>query len=197
MHIVCGAPNVAAGQKVMVATIGTQLYFSDGKELKIKKGKIRGQVSQGMICAEDELGIGTDHDGIIVLPEDTDIGTSAGEYYNISAETVYDIGLTPNRSDATAHLGAAQDLAAALKINYQHDGVVNAPDVSMFALGATTHPIEVEVKNTEACPRYTGIVITGITVAPSPDWMQKRLTAIGVRPINNIVDITNYVLHSW
>jgi len=195
LHIVCGAPNVAAGQKVMVATIGTQLYFSDGKELKIKKGKIRGQVSQGMICAEDELGIGTDHDGIIVLPEDTSIGTSASDYYDISSETVYDIGLTPNRSDATGHLGAAQDLAAALKINYQHNGVVNAPDVSQFSFGAMTHPIKVEVENTEACPRYTGIVLTGITVAPSPEWMQKRLTAIGVRPINNIVDITNYVLH--
>lgn len=195
LQIVCGAPNVAAGQKVMVATIGTQLYFSDGKDLKIKKGKIRGQVSEGMICAEDELGIGTDHDGIIVLPEDTTVGTAASEYYNISAETVYEIGLTPNRSDATAHLGVAQDLAAALKINYQHDGLVNKPDVSGFSTGATTHPITVEVKNTESCPRYTGIVLTGITVAPSPEWMQKRLTAIGVRPINNIVDITNYVLH--
>jgi len=195
LHIVCGAPNVAEGQKVMVATIGTQLYFSDGKDLKIKKGKIRGQVSEGMICAEDELGIGTDHDGIIVLPEDTVVGTPASEHYNISAETVYEIGLTPNRSDATAHLGVAQDLAAALKINYQHDGKVNKPDVSGFSAGSTTHPISVEVKDVEACPRYTGIVLTGITVAPSPEWMQKRLTAIGVRPINNIVDITNYVLH--
>jgi len=195
LHIVCGAPNVAEGQKVMVATIGTQLYFSDGKDLKIKKGKIRGQVSEGMICAEDELGIGTDHDGIIVLPEDTVVGTPASEYYNISAETVYEIGLTPNRSDATAHLGVAQDLAAALKINYQHDGKVNKPDVSGFSAGSTTHPISVEIKDVEACPRYTGIVLTGITVAPSPEWMQKRLTAIGVRPINNIVDITNYVLH--
>ena len=195
LHIVCGAPNVAEGQKVMVATIGTQLYFSDGKDLKIKKGKIRGQVSEGMICAEDELGIGTDHDGIIVLPEDTAVGTPASEYYNISAETVYEIGLTPNRSDATAHLGVAQDLAAALKINYQHDGVVTSPDVSGFKTGPATHAISVEVKDTEACPRYTGIVLTGITVAPSPEWIQKRLTAIGVRPINNIVDITNYVLH--
>jgi len=195
LQIVCGAPNVAEGQKVMVATIGTQLYFSDGKDLKIKKGKIRGQVSQGMICAEDELSIGTDHDGIIVLPADTAIGTPASEYYNLSAETVYEIGLTPNRSDATAHLGVAEDLAAALKINYQHDGVVNKPNVNVFKTGATTHPISVEVKNTESCPRYTGIVLTGITVAPSPEWMQKRLTAIGVRPINNIVDITNYVLH--
>lgn len=195
LQIVCGAPNVAAGQKVMVATIGTKLYFSDGKDLKIKKGKIRGQVSQGMICAEDELGIGTDHDGIIVLPEATAVGTPASDYYNITAETIYEIGLTPNRSDATAHLGVAQDLAAALKINYDQSGTVNAPDVSGFEVGATTHPISVEVKDTEACPRYTGIVLTGITVAPSPEWMQKRLTAIGVRPINNIVDITNYVLH--
>jgi len=195
LQIVCGAPNVAAGQKVFVATIGTELHFADGKSLKIKKGKIRGAVSEGMICAEDELGIGNDHDGIIVLPEDTAVGTAASAYYNISSELVYEIGLTPNRSDATAHLGVAKDLAAALKINYDHSGKVNMPDVSSFKVGENKLPIAVEVKNYDACPRYTGVVISNITVAPSPDWLKKRLSAIGVRPINNVVDITNFVLH--
>lgn len=195
LQIVCGAPNVAAGQKVLVATIGTILYDDKGDSFKIKKGKLRGQVSEGMICAEDELGLGDSHDGIMVLPETVATGTLAKDYFEIDNDIVYEIGLTPNRSDATAHLGVAQDLAAALKINYEHSGQVNQPNVSDFAIGGEQLPIKVSVENQSACPRYAGVVISGINVAPSPDWMQKRLNAIGVRPINNVVDITNYVLH--
>lgn len=195
LQIVCGAPNVAAGQKVVVATIGTVLYDAEGREFKIKKGKIRGEVSQGMICAEDELGLGNDHSGIIVLPEDTKIGMPASEYYKVETDVVYEIGLTPNRSDATSHLGVAKDLAAALKINHGQNGLVKVPDVSSFTTQNNNFPIEVVVENFEACPRYTGVSITGLTVKESPDWLKTRLNAIGVRPINNIVDITNFVLH--
>lgn len=195
LQIVCGAPNVAAGLKVIVATIGTVLYDAEGRDFKIKKGKIRGEVSEGMICAEDELGIGNDHSGIIVLPEDTKVGMLASEYYNIENDVVYEIGLTPNRSDATSHLGVAKDLAAALKINHDHNGSVKAPDVSAFKTQSNEMPIEVVVENAEACPRYSGVTIKGVTVKESPDWLKNRLNSIGVRPINNIVDITNFVLH--
>jgi len=195
LQIVCGAPNVAAGQKVVVATVGTVLYDAEGRDFKIKKGKIRGEVSQGMICAEDELQLGSDHSGIIVLPTDVKVGTPASEYYEIENDVVYEIGLTPNRSDATAHLGVAKDLAAAMKINHEHSGLVNAPKVEDFAIKNNDLPIEVVVENTEACPRYAGVMIKGVTVKESPDWLKTRLNAIGVRPINNIVDITNFVLH--
>ncbi|MEM8909788.1 MAG: phenylalanine--tRNA ligase subunit beta, partial [Bacteroidota bacterium] len=195
LQIVCGAPNVAAGQKVMVATVGTVLHFADGKELKIKKGKIRGEVSQGMICAEDELGVGDSHDGIIVLPDEVEIGTPARSYFEIETDMVYDIGLTPNRSDATSHTGVAKDLAAALKINYAHTGEVRMPDVSTFIVDNHDLPIEVEVDNLEACPRYTGVSLKGVTIKESPTWLKNRLQAIGVRPINNIVDATNFILH--
>ncbi len=195
LQIVCGAPNVAAGQKVVVATIGTVLYDAEGREFKIKKGKIRGEVSEGMICAEDELALGNDHSGIIVLPEEAKIGMAASEYFKIENDVVYDIGLTPNRSDATSHLGIAKDLAAALKINHSHDGRVNVPDVSAFKVDNHSLPIEIVVENEEACPRYTGVMIKGVKVGESPDWLKIRLNAIGVRPINNIVDITNFVLH--
>lgn len=195
LQVVCGAPNVAAGQKVVVATVGTVLYDAEGRDFKIKKGKIRGEVSEGMICAEDELGLGDDHSGIIVLPEDVAIGTPASEYFNIENDIVYDIGLTPNRSDATSHLGVAKDLAAALKINHGQSGAVNAPDVSTFKVDNHSLPVEVIVENEEACPRYTGVMIRGVKVAESPDWLKNRLNAIGVRPISNIVDITNFVLH--
>jgi len=195
LSIVCGAPNVAAGQKVMVATIGTMLYPEDGEPFKIKKGKIRGEVSEGMICAEDELGIGNDHNGIIVLPEGTPAGMSGSEYYHVENDTVYDIGLTPNRSDATCHLGVAKDLAAALKVQHGHDGIVKEPSVDDFKINNHDLPVEVVVENTEACPRYAGVTIKGVTIKESPDWLKNRLSSIGVRPISNIVDITNFVLH--
>jgi len=195
LQIVCGAPNVAIGQKVVVATIGTVLYDEEGKGLTIKKGKIRGEVSEGMICAEDELGLGNDHSGIIVLPENVEVGTKASDYYNIENDVVYEIGLTPNRSDATCHTGVAKDLAAALKINYDHSGAVNMPDVAGFTVDSNEMPIKVIVENTEACPRYSAVTIKGVIIKESPDWLKNRLNAIGVRPVNNIVDITNFVLH--
>jgi phenylalanyl-tRNA synthetase beta chain len=197
LSIVCGAPNVAAGQKVVVATIGTTLYPTEGDPFNIKKGKIRGEVSEGMICAEDEIGLGTDHDGIIVLPDEAPVGKAAAEYYEIEKDIVYEIGLTPNRSDATSHLGVARDLAAALKVNYGHSGEVRVPVADNFVVSNTDHPVEVIVENTEACPRYAGLTVTGLQVGESPEWLRKRLRAIGVRPINNVVDITNFVLHEW
>lgn len=197
LQIVCGAPNVAKGQKVFVATEGTTLYplDSDNEPLLIKKGKIRGEVSEGMICAEDELGIGRDHSGIMVLPEDTKIGLTAGDYFKIEQDYVYEIGLTPNRSDATNHLGVARDIAAALKMNYGHPGGLNLPDVSRFKINNKDLPIEVVVENPEGCPRYVGVSIQHVTIGESPEWLKNRLKAVGVRPINNIVDITNFVLH--
>ena len=195
LQIVCGAPNVAAGQKVIVATIGTTLYPTTGEPFKIKKGKIRGELSEGMICAEDEIGLGSGHDGIIVLPEETKTGATAAEIYNLSSDHVFDIGLTPNRSDATSHLGVAKDLAAYLKINHEGDTNVKSPDVGSFSVEHKSYPIEVEVENTTSCPRFSGVTLSNIVVKASPEWMQKSLNAIGVRPINNVVDITNYVLH--
>lgn len=195
LNIVCGAPNVAAGQKVLVATVGTTLYPSEGDPITLKKGKIRGEDSEGMICAEDELGLGHDHAGIMVLPADTPIGQSAKDYFNLEEDHLIEIGLTPNRSDATNHLGVARDLAAALKINYGHDGEVCVPEVSSFKVDNHSLPIEVSVENTEACPRYSGVVIKGIKVGESPDWLKRRLQAVDVRSINNLVDVTNFVLH--
>ncbi|MEM9849652.1 MAG: phenylalanine--tRNA ligase subunit beta, partial [Bacteroidota bacterium] len=195
LQIVCGAPNVAKGQKVLVATVGTTLHPLKGEPFKIKKGKIRGEASVGMICAEDELGLGDDHDGIIVLAEDTKVGTPASEVFELETDYVYEIGLTPNRSDATNHIGVAKDLGAALKINYQHSGEVQMPDVSGFKVDHTNATIEVEVRNTEACPRYAGVCITDLKIAESPDWLKNRLKAVGVRPINNVVDATNFILH--
>ena len=196
LQIVCGAPNVAQGQKVLVATVGTTLYPTDSEEpLKLKKGKIRGEVSQGMICAADELGIGKDHSGIMVLPEDTPVGTKARDYFNIEIDYVYEIGLTPNRSDATNHLGVAKDLAAYLKINHGLKEGVKLPDVSGFTVDNNSLPVEVVVENAEACPRYAGVTIKGITVGESPDWLKKRLQSIGVKSISNMVDITNFILH--
>lgn len=195
LNIVCGAPNVAAGQKVIVATVGTMLYPTKGEPFKLKKGKIRGEVSMGMICAEDEIGLGTDHDGIIVLPKATPVGTPAKEVYQLEDDYVFEIGLTPNRSDATGHIGVAKDLLAALKINYDYDGTFNMPSVADFKINNTSLTIPVEVQDTEGCPRYAGVSIKGITVKESPEWLQTRLKAIGVRPISNIVDITNFILH--
>jgi len=195
LQIVCGAPNVAAGQKVLLATVGAMLHPTQGEAFKIKKGKIRGELSQGMICAEDEIGLGTDHDGIVVLPDSAIVGTPAGKHYNLSNDIVFDIGLTPNRSDATSHLGVAKDLAAYLRVNVDDAITVNIPDVSAFHVELNSHPIEVVVENETACPRFTGVSISNVSVGGSPQWMQDHLKAIGVRPINSVVDITNYILH--
>ncbi len=195
LQIVCGAPNVAAGQKVVVATVGTMLYPLAGEPFKIKKGKIRGEVSMGMICAEDEIGLGSDHAGIIVLPETVEVGTLVKDYYELESDYVYEIGLTPNRSDGTNQIGSAKDLAAALKINYGHSGEVRMPSVADFKVDNHDLPIHVTVENTAACPRYSGVSISGVTIKESPDWLKTRLLSIGVRPISNVVDITNFVLH--
>jgi phenylalanyl-tRNA synthetase beta chain len=197
LPIVCGAPNVAAGQKILVATIGTTLYDAEGEPWKIKKGKIRGEESHGMICAEDELGLGNDHDGIVVLPENVEVGTLASSYYNLENDYVFDIGLTPNRSDATHHLGVARDLGAYLRINEGWKGNVIDADITDFKVEVNDADsvVKVSVENEEACPRYSAIMLKGIKVMSSPEWMQTLLKAIGVRPINNVVDITNFVLH--
>ncbi len=195
-QVVCGAANVEAGQKVILATVGTQLYNADGSSLfQISAKKTYGEMSEGMICAEDEMNLGTSHDGIMVLPAETPIGILASEYFNIEKDTLIEIGLTPNRSDATCHVGVAKDLAASLKVNYAHDGVVKMPDVSSFKIDNQSLTIPVTVENELACPRYAALSIKGVKVEDSPDWLKKRLTAIGVRTINNIVDVTNFVLH--
>lgn len=191
LPIVCGASNVAAGQKVVVATIGTVLYDGD-ESFVIKKSKLRGEPSMGMICAEDELGLGTSHDGIMVLPADAVVGTPAGDYFNIFRDEVIEIGLTPNRIDGGSHIGVARDLAAFFKqkqdINY------TSPSVNDFKVDNHNLNIEVEVEHSEACIRYSGLSMTGLKVEQSPEWLQNRLKAIGLKPINNLVDISNYVL---
>jgi len=181
----------------VVATIGTTLYDDKGEPWKIKKGKIRGELSEGMICAEDELGLGNDHSGIIVLPEEVAVGTKASDYYELEDDYVFDIGLTPNRSDATSHLGVAKDLAAYLKINKEQASAVKDPDLSTFHVEIDQPSLTVKVECPDACPRYTGISLSNIKVGESPTWMQNLLKAIGVRPINNVVDITNFILHEY
>lgn len=196
LNIVCGAANVAAGQKVLVATLGTTIYPVSGDPLKMEKRKIRGAASEGMICAEDEIGVGTSHDGIMVLPADTKVGLPAADYFKIENDYVFEIGLTPNRSDAASHLGVARDLVAILKAqNPESKSEISLIGINQIPPATNINKIEIVVENKEACPRYSGMVITGITVAPSPDWLQNRLKAIGLRPINNAVDITNFVLH--
>ena len=194
LPIVCGAPNVAAGQKVLVATVGTFLY-PDEEGFQIKKSKIRGEVSEGMICAEDELGLGQSHDGIMVLPEEIEAGTKASEYFNIEEDYVIEIDLTPNRADATSHIGVARDLAAVLNHLRKTNLSISIPNVNAFAVDNHDLDIEIEIQDEDACPRYTGVCMSGVQVQESPDWLKNRLTAIGLRPINNIVDISNYVLH--
>ncbi|THH36518.1 phenylalanine--tRNA ligase subunit beta [Neolewinella litorea] len=194
VSIVCGAPNVAADQHVLVATVGTTLYPTEGDPLTIKKGKIRGEVSEGMICAEDELGLGTSHDGILVLDRPYEPGTPAAEVFELETDHVYEIGLTPNRSDATNHLGVAFDLAAALSVEEGRKVKVDKPDVSAFTEGPAP-AFTARVKDPAQAPRYAGLVIENLKVEPSPDWLRARLNAVGVRPINNVVDVTNYVLH--
>ncbi len=189
LQIVCGAPNVDAGQKVVVAVVGTTVYPSAGEPFKINKSKIRGEVSEGMICAEDEIGLGTGHEGILVLPSDTVVGMTAKTYFRLEDDYVFEIGLTPNRADAASHWGVARDLAAYLRISAQ------LPDVSGFKVANESLNIPVSVKAGEACPRYSSVTISGVEVKDSPDWLKEKLQVIGIRPINNIVDVTNFVLH--
>lgn len=194
VQIVCGAPNVAKGQKVPVATVGTTLYDEDGKPWKINKGKIRGEVSMGMICAEDELGLGKSHDGIMVLNDSVVAGTKVSDLLEIENDIVFEIGLTPNRADAMSHWGVARDLKAGL---LQQDVSLEmiTPSTTNFRIENRTLKMDVEVENTDLAPRYCGVTISGLKVEASPAWLQNRLKAIGVAPINNVVDITNYVLH--
>jgi phenylalanyl-tRNA synthetase beta chain len=194
IQVVCGAANVAAGQKVPVATIGTVLYDKEGVAFTIKKGKIRGQESHGMICAEDELGLGTGHDGIMVLDQDLVPGTPAAQVFKIENDEIFEIGLTPNRADAMSHLGTARDLRAGLLQNGVSVELIT-PSVSNFRVDMRTLKIDVNVEAPLLAPRYCGVTISGITVKPSPAWLQDRLKAIGLNPKNNIVDVTNYVLH--
>lgn len=189
LQIVCGAVNVAAGQKVVVAVVGTTVYPVTGEPFAIKKSKIRGEVSEGMICAEDEIGLGTDHAGIMELPADAVVGSLAKDYFKLNDDYMYEIGLTPNRADATSHLGTARDIAAFLKLG------ISKPDVSAFKVANTSRTIEVVVENEQASPRYSGLTISGVEVKESPKWLKERLAVIGIRSINNIVDVTNYVLH--
>lgn len=197
--IVCGAPNVAAGQTVVVATVGTVLKMGD-KELKIKKSKIRGVESSGMICAEDEIGVGTSHDGIIVIDKEIAPGTPAAEYFNVQSDYVLEVELTPNRVDAASHLGVARDLKALMTRNLAENNsqemapMVSIPDVEAFAPDTTEGAVKIEVKDTEACPRYSGVTIRNVKVQESPEWLKELLVAVGQRPINNIVDITNFIL---
>lgn len=194
LQIVCGAANVAAGQKVIVATVGTTIYPMSAEPLTMRVAKIRGVESQGMICAEDEIGVGTSHDGIMVLPADSVPGTAAATLFTPYNDWIYEIGLTPNRMDAMSHLGVAKDVCAYLT-HHEQEAKPVSPFSNTFKVDSKKLPIKVTVENQEACPRYAGVSITGVTVKESPAWLKNRLLAIGQRPINNIVDITNYILH--
>src|SRR5690606_8761052 len=194
IQIVCGAANVAVGQKVPVATIGTTLYDAEEKPWQINKGKIRGEESEGMICAEDELGLGKSHDGIMVLDAKLKPGTPVAQVFEIENDKIFEIGLTPNRADAMSHWGVARDLKAGLL----HKGIsakLNTPSTSNFRIDNRTLKIDVKVKDSSLAPRYCGITISNLKVGASPAWLQNRLKSIGLSPINNIVDVTNYVLH--
>ena len=194
LKIVCGAPNVEKNQKVAVATIGTTLYTNEGEASKIKKGKIRGEESHGMLCAEDELGLGDSHDGILVLDDNAEIGTPLANYYEVENDIIFEIGLTPNRADAMSHFGTARDLRAGLIQNGINSELMS-PSVSGFHVNSRTLKIDIEVKDKLKAPRYCGVTISGVKVQDSPTWLQNKLKAIGLTPINNIVDITNFVLH--
>lgn len=196
LNIVCGAPNVAAGQKVLVAMIGAKLYPTTGEPFEIKKSKIRGAVSEGMICAEDEIGLGNSHDGILILPDHAVVGTPAAEFFKLENDYVLEIGLTPNRADAASHYGVARDLAAILNCK-NNTNTFEAKLHNIFELpeASNINKVDISIENTDACKRYSGLVISGVTIKPSPDWLKNYLLAIGLRPINNIVDITNFVLH--
>ncbi|KAA6324324.1 Phenylalanine--tRNA ligase beta subunit [termite gut metagenome] len=195
VQIVCGAPNVAAGQKVVVAVIGTKLYNGD-ESFTIKKSKIRGVESTGMICAEDEIGIGTSHEGIIVLPDSAVPGTLAKDYYHIQHEYVLEVDITPNRVDACSHYGVARDLYAYLVQN-GHKAELKRPSVDTFATENHDLNMNVTVESPEACPHYAGVTLKGVTVRESPAWLQAKLRLIGIRPINNVVDVTNYIVHAF
>jgi phenylalanyl-tRNA synthetase beta chain len=196
LQIVCGAPNVAAGQKVVVALVGTKLYPSTGEPFEIKKAKIRGVESVGMICAEDEIGLGASHAGIMVLDENTEVGMQAAFLFGIENDYVIEIGLTPNRTDAFSHIGVARDLAAALSFRTKKEHSLNLPKLTTHDSRLTTD-FKIQIENTTACPKYLGVVIQNIKVGESPAWLKNRLKAIGQKPINNIVDITNFVLHEF
>lgn len=189
LQVVCGAPNVAAGQKVILATVGSVMYPVSGESFTINKSKIRGEVSEGMLCAEDEIGLGTSHEGILVLKTELPNGTPASSYFNIETDYTIEIGLTPNRVDAASHVGVARDLRAKLERR------LSLPVLSDIKQGNKSLPISIKIENEEACPRYAGLTISGVTVKPSPEWLQHRLKAIGISSINNIVDVTNFVLH--
>lgn len=197
LDIVCGAPNVAPNQKVIVATVGATLYPSEGDSFKIKKSKIRGEVSEGMLCAEDEIGLGKGHDGIMVLNQNALPGTLASEYFNLEDDWIYEIGLTPNRADAMSHMGVARDLMVAFKHKQiaGKESQICCPVVNDFKVDNHDLNIEIDVQNADACPRYAGVTISGVKVSQSPDWLKQRLLSIGLSPINNIVDVTNYILH--
>jgi phenylalanyl-tRNA synthetase beta chain len=195
LQIVCGAHNVAAGQKVVVATIGTTIYPFNGEPVTMKKAKIRGVESQGMICAEDEIGLGESHAGIMVLPHDTVAGIPLAEFFKLTDDFIFEIGLTPNRSDAMSHLGVARDVCAYLSHHHKKETVVRSPFKNNFKPDNQGLQMEVVIENTDACQRYAGVSIEGVTIGDSPDWLQQKLKSIGLRPINNIVDITNFILH--
>ena len=195
LHIVCGAPNVAAGQKVIVATIGTTIFPVTGDPMTLKAAKIRGEESQGMICAEDEIGLGSSHAGILVLPADVEPGTPAASYFKPYEDWVYEIGLTPNRMDAMSHWGVARDVCAYLNHHDKIQARPNLPNSDGFRPDNTSVTVDVEVKNQNACPRYSGISIANVVIRSSPKWLQEKLKAIGLRTINNIVDITNFIQH--
>jgi phenylalanyl-tRNA synthetase beta chain len=195
LSIVCGAPNVAVGQKVVVATIGSTIYPSTGEPLTMKKAKIRGAESHGMICAEDEIGLGNSHAGILVLPNDAVVGTPAADYFKPYIDTIIEIGLTPNRMDAMSHLGVAKDVCAYLSHHTKKDTVIKSPFKNNFKVDHQGLQLEVIVENTVDCPRYAGVSLQGVTIADSPKWLQQKLKAIGIRPINNVVDATNFILH--
>lgn len=194
LQIVCGAPNVAAGQKVIVATVGTELYDGDEK-FTIKKGKIRGEESLGMICAEDEIGVGSSHDGIMVLPADTPVGMSAKEFFGVEDDTLIEVDITPNRADGASHYGVARDLYAYYQARGNKAIKLVKPSVEAFKVDNHDLPIEVVVENSDACPRYSGVSIKGVRIGESPEWLKKALGAVGIRSINNVVDATNFVLH--
>lgn len=196
LSIVCGAPNVAANQTVVVATVGTKLYPTNGEAFEIKKSKIRGAVSEGMLCAEDEIGLGSSHAGIMILSDKFNVGTKVSEVFEIENDSILEIGLTPNRGDAASHIGVARDLVAVLNCHKKTNSYnTNKIDKEVLPEASGINQVNITIKNTEACKRYAGLVITGITVAESPTWLQNRLKSIGLKPINNIVDITNFVLH--
>lgn len=192
LQIVCGAPNIAAGQKVPVATIGT-IVFKGNESIEIKKSKIRGELSEGMICAEDELGLGNSHEGIMVLDKSAKTGTLAKDYFKVARDWVFEIGLTPNRIDGGSHFGAARDLAAYLNLNQNYNEKAQLPSVAGFKPDNNDNHYEIIIENSNACPRYTGITISGVTIGESPEWLKNRLRSIGLNPINNVVDITNFV----